>query len=115
MKTLIMALLGALLVAGATGCCCSHGCNPCGSYGGGCYGGYAQTPNCCPQPCGGCPTGNCGAYPSGAYYGPTDGMTASAAPVSYSAPLAMGPSPMDAQAPGMMQTAMAPLESLPTY
>ena len=96
----------ALLTLSLTGCCCSH---LCGGHGA----GYAPA---CPQPCspcgpsygasygaapammapsGGCPSGNCGMYPSGAYYGPS--------------------APVAAAAPGVYATAALPMETLPTF
>lgn len=125
MKTLVMALLGAAVAVGSTGCCCSHGgCNPCGygNYGGGCNScyGYAPSGGCCPSygaPAygGGCPNGNCGVggpgmYPAGAYYGAGDVMTASNGFGG-----TMTPAPTYAQGNGLIQTAMAPMQSLPTY
>lgn len=100
--TLSLAALS-LLTLSLTGCCCSSLC------GGGYGAGYA--PNPC-SPCGptygasygaapamvapgGCPTGNCGMYPSGAYYGP-------AAPVA-------------AAGPPVYTTAVLPMNTLPTY
>ncbi|HEX6987557.1 MAG TPA: hypothetical protein VF170_19415 [Planctomycetaceae bacterium] len=96
-----LAALG-LLALSLTGCCC-HGC------GGGYGAGYA--PACPPaNPCapaygtfgaapavvapGGCPSGNCGMYPTGAFYGPT-------APV--------------AAAPAVYATAALPMDPLPTF
>lgn len=99
---LSLAALG-LLALSMTGCCC-HGC------GGGYGAGYA--PACPPvNPCapaygammpgapmvaapGSCPTGNCGMYPTAAFYGPT---TATAA------------------APGVYATAAVPMDPLPTF
>lgn len=99
----------ALLATSLTGCCCSHLC------GGGGYGaGYAPA---CPSPCGpcgqaygatygaaptamapvgggGCPTGNCGMYPSGAYYGPSASVGAM---------------------PGGYATASLPMDTMPTF
>ncbi|MCC7419080.1 MAG: hypothetical protein IT428_02245 [Planctomycetaceae bacterium] len=123
MKTLAYAILAAVLAAGSTGCCCGLGHGGCCSYapsGGGCctpsY-GYAPSPcNSCGTGYaapygGGCPSGNCGVGapvygPQGANFGPMDTMTASSGP-AFPAPVAMGPS--------FAQTAMAPLQSLPTY
>lgn len=128
MKTLALAILAAALAAGSTGCCCLGGgggccsyqpspCNSCApSYGyapSGCsscgQGGYVA-PYAAPYG-GGCPNGNCGvgapAYgPQGAYFGPSDAMTASVGG-AYPGPVAMTPT--------FAQTAMAPLQSLPTY
>ncbi len=122
MKTLACAVLGVLIAAVATGCCCSHGCNTCGYNAGGCNSCYGAAPTYNYAP-GGCPNGNCGVgapgfYPQGAYYGPTDVMTSNAAPLG--TPVAMTatpytPQPSFAQSPYIAQTAMAPLESLPTY
>ena len=103
---LSLAALG-LLALSLTGCCCSHLC------GGGGYGaGYAPA---CPQPCspcgptygasygaapavmapsGGCPSGNCGMYPSGAYYGPSASVAA---------------------LPGTYATAALPMDPMPTF
>lgn len=125
MKTLAYAILAAVLAAGSTGCCCGlgHG-GGCCSYapsGGGCCApsyGYAPSGGC--SSCGtgyaapyggGCPNGNCGGGapvygPQGANFGPMDAMQASNGP-AFPAPVAMGP--------GFAQTAMAPLQSLPTY
>lgn len=128
MKTLAFAILAAVMAAGSTGCCCLGGGGGCCSYapsGGGCCApsyGYAPTGGC--NSCGsgyaapyaapfggGCPNGNCGTGgpvygPQGANFGPMDTMTASSGP-AFPTPVAMSP--------GFAQTAMAPLQSLPTY
>ncbi len=99
---LSLAALG-LLALSLTGCCCHRG-----GYGA----GYA--PACPPvNPCppvygammpgapvvsapGNCPSGNCGMYPSGAFYGPTAAVTTAA--------------------PGVYTTAAVPtMNPLPTF
>ena len=130
MKTLALAILAAALAGGSTGCCClgGGGCSPCASYApsgcNSCAPSYGYAPsyggcNSCGQNYGvpafgggGCPNGNCGVGappvygPQGAYFGPGDVMSAQAAP-TYPTPVAMTPT--------FAQTAMAPLQSLPTY
>ena len=106
MQRIALSLAGLGLALSLTGCCCSHLC------GGGYGSGYAPA---CPQPCspcgptygagygaapavmapGGCPSGNCGMYPSGAFYGPT-------------APVAAG-------LPGTHAMAALPTDIMPTY
>ena len=92
----------ALLALSMTGCCC-HGCggygagyapacppaNPCAPAYGAMYGGapVVSTP--------GCPNGNCGMYPSGAFYGPT--------------------APVAAAVPSVYATAALPMDPLPTF
>lgn len=96
--TLSLAALGTLAVS-LTGCCCHHLCgggapvcppaNPCAPYGA----SFGAAP-AFGSP--GCPSGNCGVYPSGAYFGPT--------------------APVAAAAPTVYTTAAAvPLNPLPTY
>ena len=93
---LSLAALGSLALS-LTGCCCHHLCgapacppaNPCAPYGV----GYGAAPAVLAP--GGCPGGNCGMYPSGAFYGPT--------------------APIAASAPTVYATAALPLNPLPTY
>lgn len=99
--SLSLAALG-LLALSLTGCCCGlcggHGasyapacpppCSPCGPSYGASYGAPMMAPS------GGCPTGNCGVYPSGAYYGPSASVAA---------------------APGVYATAALPMDTLPTF
>ncbi len=132
MKTLAFAVLAAAFATGSTGCCClgGGGCSPCAAYSPGCsscgpsYGyapamggcsscgtGYGAPMYAAPAYGGGCPNGNCGVGapvygPQGAHFGPSDVMSAQAMP-TYNAPVAMTPT--------FAQTAMAPLQSLPTY
>jgi hypothetical protein len=90
----------ALLATSLTGCCCSHLCGggygacyqpapACGSCGAATYGAPAMVAP------GGCPSGNCGMYPSGAYYAPN--------------------APVAASLPGTLTTAALPMNPLPTY
>jgi hypothetical protein len=96
----------ALFALSLTGCCCSHLCG--GGYGGACYPPAAAPCGPCGQtygatygapavmaPGGNCPSGNCGMYPSGAFYGPT--------------------APIAAAGPAVYTTAALPLNPLPTY
>jgi hypothetical protein len=101
LNRMLVLMAGVAMAASATGCCCLSGynrcCNPCGSY----YGGYA------PMQCGpgGCaPTYGTPLGPT-SYYSPTDAAfapttTISAAPVF---------------GPAYPTTALAPVQSLPTY
>ena len=95
MKRVALSLFGIALMVCSTGCCllgcgspCGSPCGPCGAssyYGGG----------------GGCSSGTCGpAYPQGAFYDGNSVYQASA---------------YNSQNLGMTQTAMAPVEALPTY
>ena len=102
---LSLAALG-LLAVSLTGCCC-HGCGghgagyapacppPCGPCGpvGATYGAYGAAPAVMAP--GGCPSGNCGMYPSGAYYGPS--------------------APVAAAMPGVYATAALPVDPMPTF
>ncbi len=90
-----------LLSLALTGCCCSSLCG--GGYGAGyapmcapacppTYGaGFGAAPMVTPN----CPTGNCGVYPTGAFYGPAG--------------------PVAAAMPGAYATAALPLNPVPTY
>ena len=97
MKRVALSLFGIALMVCSTGCClwgspCGSPCGPCGSTGASYYGGG-----------GGCSSGACGAaaaYPQGAFY---DGGSAFQA-TAYNSPNM-----------GIAQTAMAPIEALPTY
>ena len=98
---LTFAALG-LLSLSLTGCCCP---SLCGGYGAGyapacapacppTYGaGYGMAPAAIAP--GGCPTGNCGVYPTGAFYGPG--------------------APVAAALPGTITTAAVPMNTVPTY
>lgn len=113
----IALLAAAVAFTSLVGCCCHKGC------GGGGYGAcYQPAPQCSPcgpcgasyspspaptylgAPSGGCPSGNCGVYPSGAYI-PAGGPTVAMAPGVQTT----------AMMPGAYQTASVAMDPMPTY
>jgi hypothetical protein len=111
MKRFAFALLGVLAVSVSSGCC--GWLWPCRGYSAGYpYGGYGV-------PAGPCPTGNCGVAPGTQYVPPQTSHYRGYSSVQMGVPATIeGPvtyAPAGYPAIAIPETAVLPLDSLPTY